>query len=76
MILVREDEEFGRDASHACCIECSETLICIDAVVLLTVDAEDRSVPFVNETVWGVLVCLLCTCRSVLVPIGIIILPV
>ena len=57
-------------------IESTETLIGIDAVVLLTVDAEDRSVPFVNKAVWGVLVSLLCTCRSILVPIGIIVFPV
>ena len=76
MILVREDEKFGWYASHACGIESTETLIGIDAIVLLTVDAEDRSVPFVNKAMWGVLVCLLCTCRSILVPVGIIVLPV
>ena len=76
VVLVWEDEEFGRDATQASCIEGSHALVGIDAVVFLAMDAEDRSVPLVNKLVRTVLVSLLGIGGLVLVPICVIILPV
>ena len=76
MVLIRIDEELGWDATHAGCIEGAHALIGIDAVILLAVDAEDWSIPLVNELVRTVLVSLLGVGTLVLVPVSIVILPV
>ena len=76
MILVWEDEQLGRNATHASRIEGSHALVCIDAIVFLAMDAEDRSVPLVYKLVRAVLVCLLGVDSSVFVPVSIIVLPV
>ena len=49
VVLVGEDEKFGWDAAQTCCVECTEALVGVDAVVHLTVDAEDRCIPLVDE---------------------------
>ena len=73
MVLVREDEELGRDATHAGGIEGTHALVGVDAIVLLAVDAEDRGVPLVDELVGAVLVSLLGVGSLVLVPVSVII---
>ena len=76
MVLVGEDEQLGRDATQACGIECSHALVGIDAIVQLSVDAEDGGVPLIDETVGRVLIGLAGVRRLILVPIGIVVLPV
>ena len=76
MVLIRIDEELGWDAAHAGCIEGAHALIGIDAVNLFAVDAEDWSIPLVNELVRTVLVSLLGVGTLVLVTVSIDILPV
>ena len=76
MILVWEDEQLGRNATHTCRIEGSHALVCIDAIVFFAMDAEDRSVPLVYKLVRAVLVCLLGVGSLVFVPVSIIVLPV
>ena len=49
VVLVWEDEEFGRDATQASCIEGSHALVGIDTVILFAVDAEDWSIPLVYK---------------------------
>ena len=49
VILVGKDKKFGWNATKTCCVKCPETLVGIDAVVLLAVDAEDGSVPLVYK---------------------------
>ena len=51
MVLVGEDEQFGGDATHFGGIEGGHGLVGKDAVVLLSVDAEDGRVPLVYEAV-------------------------
>ena len=76
MILIREDEQLGRNATQTCRIKGSHALVCIDAIVFFAMDAEDRSVPLVYKLVRAVLVCLLGVGCLVFVPISIIVLPV
>ena len=75
MILVWEDEQLGRNATQTSRIEGSHALVCIDAIVFLAMDAEDRSVPLVYKLVRAVLVCLLGVDSPVFVPVSIIVLP-
>ena len=49
MVLIGEDEQFGGYAFHACCIEGAHALGIVDAVVFLTVDAEDRCIPVIDK---------------------------
>ena len=76
MVLVREYQQLGRYAFHACRIEGSEALVGVYAIVKLSVDAQYRCVPFVNETVGRVVVCSLGALCLVLVPECVVILPV
>ena len=76
MVLVGEDEKLCLDALHACCIEGRHSLCGVDAVVLLSVDAEYRGVPLVDETMWRVLVGLTCIVCLVLVPVSVVVFPV
>ena len=48
----------------------------VDAVVFFTMDAEDGSVPLIDKLVRRVLVGLVSIGGTVLVPIGIVVLPV
>ena len=43
VVLIRIDEEFGWNTTHAGCIEGTHTLVGIDAVILFAVDAENWS---------------------------------
>ena len=63
VVFVRIDKQFGRNATHHGCIEGGQCLVGKDAEVLLSVDAEDRGVPFVDEEMRGVGKSALC--RSV-----------
>ena len=54
MVFVRIDKQFGRNATHHGCIEGGHCLVGKNAEVLLSVDAEDRGVPFVDEEMRGV----------------------
>ena len=45
VVLVRVEEELSRNATQACSIEGTLALAAEDAVVLVTVDAEDGRVP-------------------------------
>ena len=76
MVLVGVEEKFGFDATHTGCVESAHALCCIDAVVLLAVDAEDGGIPFVDEAVWRVVVGALGVGRLVAVPKGVVVLPV
>ena len=76
VVLVGEEQQFGRYAPHACSIECAHTLCGIDAVVFLAMDDEDRGVPFVNKLVWRVVVGALGIGTHVLVPESVLIFPV
>ena len=76
MVFIREDEELGGYAAHACCVESAESLVGIDAVVHLAVDAEYWSVPLVYKLVRRVLVGAACTVGHVFVPVSVFILPV
>ena len=49
VVLIREDEELGWDATHTSGIEGTHTLIGIDAIVFLAVDAEDRGIPLIYK---------------------------
>ena len=75
MILVWEDEQLGRNATQTSSIEGSHALVCIDAIVFLAMNTEDRSVPLVYKLVRAVLVCLLGVDSPVFVPVSIIVLP-
>ena len=76
MVFIREDEQLRFNASQSGCIESSHSLVCVDAIVLLSMNAEDGGVPFVNEFMWGVLVSLTGILAQILIPVGIFILPV
>ena len=76
VVLIWEDKELSRYATHARGVECSKALVCVDAIVLLTMYAEDRRVPLIHKAVRTVLVCALRGFRRVLVPISVVILPV
>ena len=76
VVLIGEDEQLGLYAFHSGGIEGTHALGGIDAVVFLSMDAEDGGVPVVNEPVRRVGISLTGICRLVLVPISIVILPV
>ena len=48
VVLIREDEQFGGDASQLSRIGCRHALRGADAEIFFAVDAEDMRVPFVN----------------------------
>ena len=76
VVLIRIDEEFGWNTAHAGCIEGTHALVGVDAVVLLAMDAEDRSIPLIYKLMRTVLVSLLGVGTLILVPVSIFILPV
>ena len=76
VVLIRIDEELGWDATHAGCIEGAHALVGVDAVILLAMDAENRSIPLVYKLMRTVLVSLLGVGTFILVPVSIVILPV
>ena len=76
MVLVGIDEKFGGDALHAGGIEGSHTLVVVDAVVHLAMDAEDGGVPFIHKAVGRLGVGLAGVGSLVFVPEGIVVFPV
>ena len=76
MVLIWIDKKLGWNATHASGIEGAHTLVGIDAIVHLAMDAEDWSIPLIYKLVRTVLVSLLGVGTLILVPVSIIILPV
>ena len=76
VVLIGIEEEFSLDATHTGSIEGTHALCGIDAVVFLAVDAEDRSVPLVDEEMWGIAVGAVGIGGAVFVPVSIVVLPV
>ena len=76
VVFIREKEQFGWDTFKAGCIEGAEALIGIDAIVFLAMDAEDGGVPIIDTLVGTVGISVACTLGLVLVPVGVVVLPV
>ena len=54
MVFIGIDKQFGRHAAHDGCIKSGHSLVGENTEILFTVDAENRSVPFVYKEVRGV----------------------
>ena len=76
MVLIREDEQLCRNTLHASDIEGRHALSGIDAIILLTMDAEDRGIPLFNHLMWRIMVCLLGVGQLRTMPVCLVVLPI
>ena len=74
VVLIGEDEQFGRNATQTCGIEGTHTLVINNAEVFLAVDAEDGGIPLIYKQVGRVLISLVGTSGTVFLPISIVVL--
>ena len=60
MVFVGIDQQLGRNTSKDSCIKRRHTLVSQNSIILFTVDAENRCIPFIDKQVRGIGKCTLC----------------